>query len=128
MKFLTILVTVCLLACGCVSKYDELSEKHATDNSDGLAVDLNNGKSADQISAVIKAAYEIANPLPTAMTGDLAEQRAEKFKAFDAKIRELVLSEFSVELAIERAVTWLQYEQSKRDEKEGDQPRLLPED
>lgn len=114
MKILTILVTVCLLACGCMSKYDKLSEKHAYDNTHGLFLDLNNGKSQGEIDTIIAEAFQVSQ------TGD--------FVAFKEKVNELLLSETSVDIAVARAEAWLRYEQSKREPKDGDVPRLLSED
>lgn len=130
MKYLMIIATVCLLACGC-SSYDRLSEKHAQDNSDGLSVDLNNGLDYDAVRQVIFDAYELANPEPDdvdAMTDAEVERRNQNFIAFSMKIHELVLSDISVEIAVARAEAWLRYEQSKRKPKDGDVPRLLEEE
>ena len=125
-KFLTLLLlTVGLLACGCMSKHDAMSEDFASKNWEGQKIDLNNGLSEAETEAIIVAAYAIARPaLPADAPPEAVEARKVNLIEFTMKVQELLLYPISVEIALARAGAWLRYEQSKRDPKKGDLPRL----
>lgn len=111
--------------CGC--KYDAQSEKHAEQAVRNADTDLNAGHSQDEIDAIIDEAFDIAYPPPAEPEADptISEEelkayevelvkRGEAKRAFEEKIRLLVLDELSVEIAVEQAEEWLAYERSKK--------------
>ncbi len=122
-----ILVAVGVVACGCMSKYDAATEDAFFKNLEGQRLDLNNGLTEAQTEAVILAAYNIARPpLPADAPPEAIEARRVNFIEFTMQVQELLLSQISVDIALARAEAWLRREQSKRDPKDGDLPRLVP--
>ena len=113
MRYLTLLAIVSFFLFGCTGPHDPVSEQSAAESYEGLQLDLNGGNSPEQVEAIIRAAFDLAAPT------DL-EDREEVFARFDEKVRELVLSDISVKIALARAKAWLRYEQSKRPAKPGD--------
>ena len=126
MKFITMLVVVAFLCCGCLSKYDPLSEQHADQSISGLQHDLNNGLTPLEVDFVIATAFDLA--VPAAPPADPAADDARKqlFERFGAILSDLVMFDISIEIAIERAESWLRYEQSKRSPRPQDLPRFDP--
>lgn len=129
MRFPAIFVmfaVVAFVCCGCLSKYDPISEQHADQNAEGLRLDLNNGLAGDDVERTIGLAFD--EVVPPAAGGDegAVAARDELYGRFREILGDLILAQISVDIAIERGQAWVRYEQSKRDPEPEDLPRLEP--
>lgn len=128
-----IIFCACAFLPGCAS--DARSLKHAEQGLRNAEQDLNAGHSQEEITVIIAQAFDIAYPPPAepvlpegedvtpealadyhaavdAYSLEVA-RRDSVFEKYDMKIRELVLSEGSVEIALKQAQAWVDYERGK---------------
>ena len=129
MRFPAIFVmfaVVAFLCCGCLSKYDAISENHADQNAEGLRLDLNGGLDGDEVERRFVMAFDLV--VPAAADGDetAVAARDELYGRFVEILSDLILQQISVDIAIERGQAWVRYEQSKRAPEPEDLPRLEP--
>lgn len=119
-------VVVAFLCCGCLSKYDPISENHADQNAEGLVLDLNAGLDSDEIERRFVLAFDLVVPAADGGDEGAVTARDEMYGRFREILRDLVLMQISVDIAIERGRAWVRYEQSKREPEPEDLPRLEP--
>lgn len=111
MRTLTIILTLAACLCaGCLSvhEYDPNSELHseqAVRNAEGV----NNGLSDAEIDVLALEAYSMASGTAE---GDVDVESPE-YQAFLQKVREWAVSDIEVEIDVNQAKAWLDYERAK---------------